>query len=213
MGVGAEQGCSIGTRMVPAAFRHVTGCIIQASQPHLAGLWRAAMAKAGECHERVLRTGTAAVQRCQESIPVYAGRVQRRPPVARGCRLRLVSTAQHATQAWHSHIHSTPLHATPLHSTPQRTSRLLRLSTSGVPPMLGRGVRLLMLLPPLSTLPPLSALTLERRRWVEAGAGLASLPTDARRAYMPGAVGRRAGRVTAREEAGLDTQRQMKASQ
>lgn len=86
--------------------------------------------------------------------------------------------------------HSTPHPSTPQHTTPQRTSRLLRLSTSGVPPMLGRGVRLLMLLPPLSTLPPLSALTLERRRWVEAaGAGLASLPTDARRAYMPGGVG------------------------
>jgi len=69
----------------------------------------------------------------------------------------------------------------------QRTSRLLRLSTSGVPAPLGRGVRLLRLLPPLSTLPPLSALMEERRRWAEAaGAGLGSLPTDARRAYMPG---------------------------
>ena len=67
---------------------------------------------------------------------------------------------------------------------PCPTCRLLRLSTSGVPAAPGRGVRPLMLLP--GVLPPLSALTPERRRTPAAGVGVASLPTDARRAYMPG---------------------------
>lgn len=81
------------------------------------------------------------------------------------------------------------------------TSRVLRLSTSGVPAPLSRSVRPLRLLPPLSTLPVLSPLMLERRRCAAAdgGAGLASLPTDARRAYMPVA---KTGRVRGRQAEG-----------